>query len=314
MPENVTTHQQPALRFFPPGASLRRRYVAMTIVVLVLALAVVAALLTGSQQSSVTGGIEHASSSGTSFLRDLSIALPFGYAFGVGMVAAVNPCGFALLPAYLGLYLGDLNDTETRSRWSRLRRAFAIGASVTLGFVVLFGIAGLILSSVTTTLTNVFPWLGLVVGVALLLLAGRLMVAEGLYSGLGERLGARVTGLASGSNVAGYFAYGVGYGLASLSCTLPIFLALAGGSLTAGRFVSSFAEYVLFGLGMGVVITLLTLAAALFKAAAVRRVRHISRYVQPVSAVLLLLAGGYVVYYWLTLGGLLGTLHLSLQM
>ncbi|HVB63363.1 MAG TPA: hypothetical protein VNE17_01445, partial [Nitrolancea sp.] len=83
--------------------------------------------------------------------------------------------------------------------------------------------------------------------------------------------------------------------------------ALAGGSLTAGRLVSSLSEYLLYGLGMGAVITLLTIGAALFKAAAVQRVRQLSRYVQPMSAVLLLVAGGYIIYYWLTLGGLLGS-------
>jgi cytochrome c biogenesis protein CcdA len=285
----------------------RRRYAALAVVLLVLGVALVAALLTGAQQSSVTGGVENASSSGTSFLRDLSIALPLGYAFGAGMVAAVNPCGFALLPAYLGLYLGDQAEAEKRSRWSRLRRAFAISASVTLGFVLLFGITGLVLSSVTSSLTSVFPWLGLIVGVSLVLLAGRLMISDGIYSGLGERMAARVAGAARGRNVAGYFAYGVGYGLASLSCTLPIFLALAGGSLTAGRLVSSLSEYILYGLGMGAVITVLTLGTALFKAAAVQRVRRASRYVQPMSAVLLLVAGGYIVYYWLTLGGLLSS-------
>ena len=303
----MATGQQPATNLIPTRAPLRRRYAALAAVVLVLAVALIAALLTGTQQSSVTGSVENASSSGTSFLRDLSIVLPLGYAFGAGMVAAVNPCGFALLPAYLGIYLGDQSESEKRSRWLRLRRAFAISASVTLGFVVLFGITGLVLSGITSSLTGVFPWLGLVVGVALVLLAARLMISDGVYSGLGERLAARVTGAARGSNVVGYFAYGVGYGLASLSCTLPIFLALAGGSLTAGRLVSSLSEYLLYGLGMGAVITLLTIGAALFKAAAVQRVRQLSRYVQPMSAVLLLVAGGYIIYYWLTLGGLLGS-------
>ena len=303
----MATGQQPATNLIPTRAPLRRRYAALAAVVLVLAVALIAALLTGTQQSSVTGSVENASSSGTSFLRDLSIVLPLGYAFGAGMVAAVNPCGFALLPAYLGIYLGDQSESEKRSRWLRLRRAFAISASVTLGFVLLFGITGLVLSSITSSLTGVFPWLGLVVGVALVLLAARLMISDGVYSGLGERLAARVTGAARGSNVVGYFAYGVGYGLASLSCTLPIFLALAGGSLTAGRLVSSLSEYLLYGLGMGAVITLLTIGAALFKAAAVQRVRQLSRYVQPMSAVLLLVAGGYIIYYWLTLGGLLGS-------
>lgn len=221
------------------------------------------------------------------------------------MVAAVNPCGVALLPAYLGLYLGDLSDAAPASRVSRLGRALLISASVTAGFVVLFGLTGLILGSVTASLTRVFPWLGLIVGVVLVLLAGHIMTTGSLYTRFGERISARVTRAARGRNVFSYFAYGTGYGLASLSCTLPIFLALAGGSLTTGRLVSSLAEFVLYGLGMGFVITILTLVVALFKMAAVQRVRRLGRYVQPVSSVLLLIAGGYTVYYWLTLGGLL---------
>ncbi len=275
---------------------------------MVLALALIAALLTGGDLSPITGSVESVSSNGSAFLRDLSIALPLGYAFGAGMVAAVNPCGFALLPAYLGLYLGDLND-DAGPRASRIARALLISASVTAGFVVLFGVTGLILGSVTASLTRVFPWLGLIVGVALVILAGRMMTTGGLYSGFGERMSAHVTNAARGRNVYGYFAYGTGYGLASLSCTLPIFLALAGGTLTTGRLASSLAEFVLYGLGMGFVITILTLGAALFKITAVQRVRRLGRYMQPVSAALLLLAGGYIVYYWLTLGGLLASIR-----
>ena len=36
------------------------------------------------------------------------------FAFSVGMAAAINPCGFALLPAYLSYYLG-LESGQTRS-------------------------------------------------------------------------------------------------------------------------------------------------------------------------------------------------------
>lgn len=285
--------------------SPRRRAVALLLAVLVIAVALAAAVLTGTHENSVTGGVENASSSGTSFLRDLSIALPLGYAFGAGMVAAVNPCGFALLPAYLMLYLGDASESKRGLRGARLGRALAISASVTLGFVLLFGMTGLLLSSVTASLTRIFPWLGLIVGVVLVVLAGRLVAGGSMHAGFGERMAARITGMARGNHIGGYFAYGVGYGLASLSCTLPIFLALAGGSLTAGRLVSSLSEYILYGLGMGAVITALTLVTALFKATAVRRIGQLSRYVGLASALLLFLAGGYTIYYWLTLGGLL---------
>ncbi len=285
--------------------SAGRRFVAAAAVLVVLVVASVAALLTGSDLNPITGGVEHASANGSTWLRDVSIVLPLGYAFGAGMVAAVNPCGFALLPAYLGLYLGDANDADRGSRSSRIGRALLISGSVTMGFVVLFGVTGLVLGSVTSSLSTVFPWFGLIVGVALVVVAGRMMTAKPLYSTFGERMSARVTGMAQGRNVVGYFAYGVGYGLASLSCTLPIFLALAGGTLTTTRLVSSLSEFVLYALGMGLVITILTMVVALFKMAAVQRVRNLGRLVQPVSAAMLLLAGGYIVYYWLTLGGLL---------
>lgn len=287
------------------GDAGRRRAAAALAVALVLGLAGCAALLTGNDLSPVTLGVENASSSGSSLLRGISVALPFGYAFGAGMVAAVNPCGFALLPAYLGLYLGDFSDGRVESRAPRIARALLISAAVTAGFVLLFGATGLVLGSVTSSLTRVFPWLGLIVGVALVLLAGRLMASGGLYTDFGERLSGRLAGTARDRGVVGYFAYGIGYGLASLSCTLPIFLALAGGALTTQRLASSLTDYVLYGLGMGFVISILTLVVALFKLAAVQRVRRLVRYVQPLSTVLLLIAGGYLVYYWLTLGGLL---------
>lgn len=41
--------------------------------------------------------------------------LPMGYAFGAGMVSTVNPCGFAMLPAYLSLYMGA-KDSEFYQR------------------------------------------------------------------------------------------------------------------------------------------------------------------------------------------------------
>ncbi|MEJ7654824.1 MAG: hypothetical protein WKH64_16540 [Chloroflexia bacterium] len=81
------------------------------------------------------------------------------------------------------------------------------------------------------------------------------------------------------------------------------------GSATAvGGLAAGALQFVLYALGMGLVVTLLTLSTAVFKRAALARVRRAGRWMQPASAVLLLLAGAYIVYYWLTLGGLLAAL------
>ena len=65
-------------------------------------------------------------------------------AFGAGMVATVNPCGFAMLPAYLSYFMGI--QEEGRSRAAVLRSALMVGGVVSLGFLVVFGIAGVIIS------------------------------------------------------------------------------------------------------------------------------------------------------------------------
>ena len=55
---------------------------------------------------------------------------------------------------------------------------------------------------------------------------------------------------------------------------------------------------------MGLIIVLLTLSIALFKEAIIGIMRKTLPYMQPLSAALMILAGTYIVFYWLTIGGL----------
>ena len=111
--------------------------------------------------------------------------------------------------------------------------------------------------------------------------------------------------------VRGYFAFGLGYGAASLSCTLPIFLAVVGNTVTASTALGSLGQLLLYAAGMGAVILALTLSIALFRGAMVRTLRRALPHVQTVSAALLLLSGAFIVYYWLTIGGMLDRLGLA---
>ena len=53
-----------------------------------------------------------------------------GLAFAAGMIAALNPCGFAMLPAYLALVVRGTGNSATAA----LGRAVAATAAMTLGF------------------------------------------------------------------------------------------------------------------------------------------------------------------------------------
>lgn len=163
------------------------------------------------------------------------------------------------------------------------------------------------LSGATTALAAYFPWLGLAIGVVLVLAGGRMLSGGSLYTTLGERVAGRIGAGARRPSVRGYLAYGLAHGAASLSCTLPIFLAVVASALTIDGFLPGVLQFVLYGLGMGFVITVLTFGAALAQQVVIKSMRRLDRYVQPGAAILTLLAGAYIVYYWLTLGGPLAT-------
>ena len=93
------------------------------------------------------------------------------YAFSAGMVATVNPCGFALLPAYLAYFLG-LDDSNPGDRPSRapVMRALAVSGAVTAGFLVVFGVMGFAWSSLSGVVASRLPYFSIVVGVLLVVL------------------------------------------------------------------------------------------------------------------------------------------------
>ena len=79
----------------------------------------------------VNGFVESLSGGSSSVLGDLGLLAPMGFAFAAGMASAVNPCGFAMLPAYLGLYLGEDDKAGRQVHAARsLGRAFLVGGSV----------------------------------------------------------------------------------------------------------------------------------------------------------------------------------------
>ena len=371
-----------------------------------LAVAVVGGMIVGGESGvgGINGFVEKLSGNSTTKLGDIAPAR-FGFAFAAGMVAAVNPCGFAMLPAYLSLYLGTNEGQETRKfalqrsnlpsdsvgidgpidatgiisparlwmirsgaalsflifvvagqvllwQWfredvhialriiysvvtvgntilvlaltgSRVRqrgaqyelefwsslwynaktiaKALLVGLTVSAGFLLLFGAIGLIIGGGGELVRDALPWIGLIVGGLLVCLGAWMLSGGKFYSNFATQAASKI-GNPNQVSIKGYFLFGLSYGIASLSCTLPIFLAVVGTSLTVSDVPSALGQMALYGVGMGVVIIVCTIGIAIFKEAMVGALRKVLPWVQPVSAVLMVVAGMYIVFYWLTLG------------
>ena len=239
------------------------------------------------------------------WMNALAILLPFGYSFGAGMVSTVNPCGFSLLPAYLSLYLGGQDDgTASRHPFLKGCKALLIGTAVTLGFTVLFSFVGVIIWSGGHFLMQYLPWLGLVVGAVLTCLGLFLLAGKSIYTSLPPRL-ANLLGNPASQGFKTYFLFGIGYGMASLGCTLPVFLIVVGSAMKSQGFSGGLSQFVSYSLGMGAVLTVLALSFGLFKGGLTTYLSRALPYMGRVAGVLLLISGSYQVHYWLTKGGLL---------
>ncbi len=237
------------------------------------------------------------------WLSQVAELLPFGYAFGAGMVSAVNPCGFAMLPIYLSLYLGAGSEVfHNRSFAVRLIKAVWIALMVTAGFGLLFGVVGALVSAGGNILMNYTPWVAVLVGLLLLLLGIGLLFGKTLSLPMLQNISSKI-GDPREISARGFFLFGLAFGGASLSCTLPVFLLVVGASLASGDFALGLFHFISYIMGMGSVILILTLGIALLKDSAVTGAfRRILPWVQKISALLLVVAGAYIMHYWLTSG------------
>ena len=217
------------------------------------------------------------------------------FAFGFGMVALLNPCGFGLLPAYLGVFLGQ-NDNSS-SRWISLNRAQGVGLAMTLGMLVVFGFFGLILGGLQEVVATRLPYFNIALGIGLVILGVAML---GGYQ-LTLKLPKMQKGGSSGSFVS-MFLFGMSYATASLTCTLALFtVAINSGNITgepgSGGFGPTLVALVSYALGMGLLATMMTLLLALGKRSIVGKFNRILPLINFISAILLIIVGPYSIGY-----------------
>jgi cytochrome c biogenesis protein CcdA len=228
-----------------------------------------------------------------------------GLAFAAGLVAALNPCGFAMLPAYLllvvrGQQSGE-HSTANRANPALLRTSaplarapLAATVGMALGFLTVFGLFGALTISAATTVQRYLPYATVVIGAVLVglgvwLLAGRKLAVL-------RPLGAR---WAPTARLGSMYGYGVSYAIASLSCTIGPFLAVTGAGLRGGSILGTVAIYVAYVAGLTLVVGVLAVAAATATSALADRLRRVLPLVTRIGGVLLVIVGLYVGYYGL---------------
>lgn len=207
-----------------------------------------------------------------------------------GIFATFNPCGFAMLPAYLSLAI--LDPTQNLRKRESTRKALRFSFAMGIGVVSVFTLFALVIFPFSTAVQRYLPFVTIAIGTVILfmgfsIISGRSVLVRKLWSPHVSPTGTLVT----------YIGYGVSFALGSISCTIGPFLAVTSAALSTSNFVEILSTYVVFGLGIAITVAILALITATTNQAAIRHIRNTTRKIEWISGVLLLVVGLYLVYF-----------------
>jgi cytochrome c biogenesis protein CcdA len=216
----------------------------------------------------------------------------FAYSFILGVMAAINPCGFVLLPTYLVYYLGTELNRGEESRAATLRRSLAVGSAVSTGFVGLFLVVGIISRAFTNAIVTNSKYASLVIGI--------ILVAMGvaMFFGWKPPIAQPDVSVQRQRTTWNMFLFGIVYAIASIGCTIGFLTSVILGSVNRQGYVSGVLSITLYGLGMGLLVTSLTVALAFARVGLLTTLKKSLRWFDKVSAGFVTLTGVYLTWYW----------------
>jgi cytochrome c biogenesis protein CcdA len=212
--------------------------------------------------------------------------------FITGMVAAVNPCGFVLLPTYLLYFLG-LSNNDAGLRRAPIGRALLVSGAVSTGFLAVFFVVGTVTRFFTGWIAENAKYATAVIGVVL--------IALGIAMLFGYRLPITTPKLDAGGRdrtVKSMFAYGVAYAVASIGCTIALFMTTLFGTVRRAGYAAGVANVVFYGLGMAMLVSALTVALALANVGLLKVLRQGMQYVEMLAGAFVTLSGAYLLWYF----------------
>ena len=209
-----------------------------------------------------------------------------------GLVAAVNPCGFILLPTYL-MYFLVISGGAPGTQGASLRRALKVSAAVSTGFLAVFLAVGFLSVPLRSTISSNSKYVTGFIAVALIVL--------GIAMLFGYKPPFMMPQVDSGKKdqtVTSMFVYGVAYAVASIGCSIGLFLATVFSARPDETFIDSVGNMVAYGAGMALLVSALTVGFAFANTSLLKFLRGSMQYIDRVAAAFVVLSGLYLAWYF----------------
>jgi len=201
------------------------------------------------------------------------------FAFTAGVFTFFSPCSFSLLPAYILYYLG-----RDASRHDTARK----GLVCAFGILSVFIILGLISAHLGLLLSNV----------SFSQVSGLIFMAMGVVTLLDLRLPVRTLRVTppKRTDLLGLYLFGIAYGMASVGCSLAMFLSVVAYALSMEGFLNGFLAIISYSLGIAIPLLLMAFLGADISAFASKRSAPIRPWLHKFGGLALLVMGTYLIF------------------
>jgi cytochrome c biogenesis protein CcdA len=209
----------------------------------------------------------------------------YSMAFTAGVLAFLSPCALPMLPAYISYYI---NRGEGKGS---LISGLIFSLAMLFGFMAVFLIIGVVSSFL---IGNIFRWIWLTTPII-----GGILIILGLITGWTDlttklpRFELQNRGMGKYS----IFLYGAGYAVASLGCSLTIFLLVVLQGAAVGGFTEILSLLLFYGAGAATLIIPLTLTLTLASSIIHENLQRLLPYMRRINSVVLIIAGTYMILY-----------------
>ena len=220
---------------------------------------------------------------------DVDLAFPLA----AGLIAAFNPCGFAMLPAYLAYFLGhELKNPP--DGYQGFLNGIKVSMTLSAGFVFVFALVGILTNTVISenSIEERAGYITLPIGLVLILL--------GLAMIRGYQPNIKIPGLHIKNfnrQLPSIFLFGVSYAIVSIGCSAPIFFITVGSSFSRDGVINGVAVFITYAIGMSIVVAFLTISLALTRTMIAKNMKRVLPYLSPISGLLLTAAGFFLTSY-----------------
>ncbi len=238
---------------------------------------------------------------GTAPPVDIQVVSVFLLAAFAGISSFFSPCSFPMLPGYMAFFLG----LEVKGGGKMTKgKAAASGLLSSLGILLVYGIIAAILFATVGAALPYVILLQPIIGVLLIVLGAVMFTAVQYnflvnpFRKLRVRLFPNWTPNEVQSTQGKLFSYGVGYGAAGFGCVAPPFFGAILGGVAFGGLAGGLAALAVYAIVVVALMVAITVILSVAGQAAVKKMNKYTNLIKKVSAVVLIIAGVYLVYYW----------------